>query len=115
MKYSETQGKPLTNWFSELDIKIKDKNAGTPHWKLLELSKDWVTCACGNQCDILPRYSHGMPIDIDLSDLGMDFYYAVRDGEWKEAIQILQRIERRSWHLITSVYNYQPMILAPLL
>lgn len=34
----------------------------------------WVTCACGNQCDIIPRLNSGEPLNYKLSNLGSSFY-----------------------------------------
>ncbi len=42
------------------------------------LSGSWVTCACGNQCDVIPRDFKGEPEDCALHELGMVFYRHIR-------------------------------------
>lgn len=43
-------------------------------------SKSWTTCACGNQCFIIPRNSsdHNRPVDDKLKILGVEFYEAIK-------------------------------------
>lgn len=74
---------------------------------------EWVTCACGNQCKVIPRLDDGEPIDDVLSDLGMTFYHWIgqmvaEDGitlkdARREALTTLTRIERRAQVLIRQV------------
>ena len=40
---------------------------------------NWVTCACGNLCDEIPRGTDGVPRDGYLADAGVDFCVAIRD------------------------------------
>ena len=68
--------------------------------KEIKLAGEWVTCACGNQCSILPRDEVGEPKDDYLSELGSDFYYEVNDLDWKAAKLTLKAIEKRSAQLI---------------
>ena len=88
-------------------------------------SSSWITCAVGNQCAIIPRYSsNSEPIDRRLSKLGNYFFLALEkmrsciDNKhdyandkiaFKEAnsyrakaIIILRGIEKRSSELIES-------------
>lgn len=37
------------------------------------LSKGWVTCACGNLCDAIPRNKSYEPIDKSLYAMGLEF------------------------------------------
>jgi hypothetical protein len=41
--------------------------------KAAKLSKGWVTCACGNQCAIIPRSECHAPWDRELRELGVEF------------------------------------------
>jgi hypothetical protein len=45
--------------------------------ELNALSKSWVTCACGNQCHIIPRGEAGAPEDDLLNGLGRSFYNVI--------------------------------------
>jgi hypothetical protein len=74
--FAQVRKKKTTNWNIALDTPVKDIDT----WqKLSQLSGDWVTCACGNQCAIIPRGAKGMPENQTLRILGNDFYNAVRD------------------------------------
>ena len=99
MKYIEHEKKQPIDWYAELTADKID-------WeKLGDLSGDWVTCACGNQCDIIPRDWIGEPIDDELSSLGYKFNDAVCDRLSESAIQILHRIEIRSQELIDRIHK----------
>lgn len=110
--YAETKGKKPFDWMKWLNKKIytlrdiRKKNV---------LSKSWVTCACGNQCSIIPRYEDVQaPKDIKLRGLGLDFNFALGDMQYhfaheryhafeyskQIAINILLKIEERSAILI---------------
>lgn len=115
MKYVELRKEIQINWNLELKLKINKSDRGRSSNYLAELAKDWITCATGNQCAIIPRSAIGRPEDVELEDLGMMFYQTVRNEEWKEAEKILHEIEGRSLYLIRNVFTYQPMIIAPLL
>lgn len=39
----------------------------------------WEACPCGNLCDGSPRGFRGTPLDLDLSDAGIDFATAIFD------------------------------------
>lgn len=96
-------------------------------------SMDWVTCACGNLCDAIPRdYSigNGQPQDSELSHLGGAFpapWGALKNiaekcsdrgmtnGDVREAKEylewacgILERIERRSTRLLIDMGVIKP-------
>jgi hypothetical protein len=102
LTYSEkTNNRPL-NWFEALS----DPDISDERWqKLREFAGQWTTCACGNQCYILPRYSGGQPIDKILATLGGDegFFGAVKDRDKDRAIYFLRLIENRSAELINSM------------
>lgn len=70
--FAESQGKTPLNWykfllkgpFSAVSLKEADK-----------LADSWITCACGNQCEIIPRMDSilYMPEDKLLANLGIVF------------------------------------------
>jgi hypothetical protein len=64
------------------------------------LAGDWVTCACGNQCAVLPREDDGEPLDTVLSDLGQDFYMSIAWEDAEGAKRILADIELRTAYLL---------------
>ena len=71
--YSEEMGQPPFDWHSFLTKKRRT----VKEWRAAEvLSHSWVTCACGNQCALLPRHKgcdqfpEGSPIDAQLFELG---------------------------------------------
>lgn len=85
------------DWYKELDKK-------KPEWnKLGSLALDWVSCACGNMCDIIPRDSSGKPYDDRLAYLGSKFYGVVILKSKVEALHILDLIEKRSAELIAEI------------
>lgn len=102
--YAETQGQPAFDWRTTLDKAInRDLGDGLnedEHEALIELAQGWVTCACGNQCAIIPRDINGQPRDENLIRLGARFFYAIEDGEWEYAKEVLEQIEARSDILI---------------
>ena len=94
--YSERWGKGKFDWYEALRC---DK----PNWTYLtNLSSSWVTCACGNQCDIIPRsvFYIGEPKDQLLRDLGMYFTRAVKNKDVEAAVDILDRIEFRALEIM---------------
>lgn len=100
--YSEDQGKPSFDWNKFLNKrKINDVD-----WDIAQgRAKSWVTCACGNQCDIIPRNSKGIPEDEVLAKLGADdgFYGAIKGRNITEAKNFLILIEIRSSQLIKEI------------
>ena len=95
--YSETQGKQPFNWYEAL-------NQDKPDWKMLKkLAGKWVTCACGNQCDVIPRNEYGMPKDVELRKVGGIFYTQIYCRNAEEALSILNKIEIRSSEIIDEI------------
>jgi len=70
------------------------------HIHLHTLASDWVTCACGNQCNSLERHQSGEPTDPTLARLGMVFTKTIKLASWKRAKDVLKLIEERSIHLL---------------
>jgi len=77
---------------------------------LSELSGDWVTCACGNLCDAIPRRDDnagwgrsglkGEPVDFRLAHMGLQFSYQVRTEQYALAISTLREIEERAVEIL---------------
>ena len=112
--YSVTQGKPYFDWneFLSRDPKtITESELLAAH----ELACKWPTCACGNQCAAIPRYSDisvehgnatlpGMPKDALLVDYGLVFPRTLesgyRCGDFSKAREVMARIEARSSQIL---------------
>lgn len=61
------------------------------------LSRHWVTCACGQQEDAIPRReANGAPFDGELDELGMTFMYHVVDNNIEPAARTLASIQKRA-------------------
>lgn len=109
--YSVSQGKKETDWWAELTILEQLKQKGQENWtkeehikysELCSLAGQWVTCACGNQCSIIPR-EHGVPNDHILFDEGINFSSHVDSLNVERAAETLERIEVRSERLIKQI------------
>jgi len=100
--YAETMGAAPFDWWKALDNPPDLEPA--QHWVLMRRSADWVSCACGNQCAIIPRTNSpgmiGVPVDQELRQLGYDFHANICRGGWGSAKSILKEIEARSTILI---------------
>lgn len=79
-KYVETKSKTPFDWVTFLSRNCKDMTEKELE-KATKLSQSWVTCACGNQCAIIPRakkdsddFKYGEPLDETLGNLGSDFH-----------------------------------------
>lgn len=98
--YSEEEGKEAFDWNKALSA----KNISNETWEFLEKkARSWTTCACGNQCAILPRMVSGRPVDYLLATLGGNddgFYGAILRRDKVEASHLLRLIEMRSAYLI---------------
>lgn len=99
--YAQSQKKKPFDWDAFLKKAIKSGVTEIEHTKAKQLSNDWVTCACGNQCSILERDDfNGEPMDDELAELGTEFHYNISDREFKKAKETLKAIEKRSAYLI---------------
>lgn len=109
--FAETQGEAPFDWNKWLDMAIKSqpdaKDMDDKYW----LSAQWTTCACGNQCAIIPRFEYdeeygdfdkvkSAPMDSDLRRLGIRFHHEISRRNWIFAKDVLQQIEARSAILI---------------
>ena len=107
--YAKKCGLPEFDWNEFLDRAIKEKipvyaDAITLHplYRIASAqASSWVTCACGNQCSVIPRRNtEGAPKDKKLLVLGIRFSHSINDGSWQDAKCILKEIEERSAQLI---------------
>jgi len=103
MTYTETLGLSAFNWHNALDN--PPRIGSQEHDNLSYKAKSWTTCACGNQCEVIPRDSKGVPTDFELASLGIRFSSQVRDGCWIDARRTLKLIEIRANYLITNEHN----------
>lgn len=97
--YAESRGQTPFDWnafLKRLDITLGQ-------WEeAINLSKSWVTCACGNQCDVLKRESDGTPQDKPLAYLGGQdgFHGSIMCHDVEGAKHYLNLIEQHVGYLI---------------
>ena len=105
--YAEENNTPTFDWNEKLDALIAGEVISPEALKELEdLSSSWVTCACGNQCAIIPRDKEdGHPLDLELWGLGVSFWGKIYPGQWGKAKEVLKKIETRSAFLIKEILN----------
>ena len=97
---------PDFNWFTFLNQDIE--SISQDHLEEANaLADNWVTCACGQLCEALPRVSGNCPKDGKLFELGMNFankMSEVLDTQSNivrnEAVEILKAIEARTTLLL---------------
>jgi hypothetical protein len=99
--YSETQGKTFFDWNAFLENPPERRSLR--HRRATDLSGQWVTCACGNLCNIIPRSTYGIPFDNELEMLGISFHALIYDGQWDFAKNTLNLIEKRSSELMAEL------------
>lgn len=98
--YAEESGHAPFDWNSFLARAMSDGVSADEHVRVSSYAQFWTTCACGNQCAIIPRDSKGAPFDLDLMKLGADFAAYVGTACWNAATETLAKIEQRSAELI---------------
>ena len=107
MTYVESKNEPPFNWPLFLKNARKDRITEAEYFAAKERASRWTTCACGNQCAAIPRYSEGLfinePVDTLLSDLGMDFMEEIRNRKWDKASETLRKIEARSSEILAEI------------
>lgn len=95
--YTERRGEKPFDWNKFLN----KENITDEEWEhAAGLSSDWITCACGNLCDIIPRNVAGCPEDDILYTLGIDFDNSIDFKQITRAKKTLHKIEERSAFLI---------------
>jgi hypothetical protein len=87
------------NWWLAIQYAEKTQDSDFKD-QLAHLASDWVTCACGNQCAIIPRHFTGAPEDDVLYEEGKNFYEYVESEDWAKAKETLKKIEERSAEVI---------------
>ncbi len=109
--YTKKLSKKPFNWNAFLS---KESYTEADFQEAQGLSKSWATCACGTQCDIIPRDDMGRPLDTMLDDLGLAFSFSIevtatafKTGPASEVVKnleiaksILKLIEKRSAAII---------------
>jgi hypothetical protein len=118
--YAEQEGEIPFDWnaFLACDPKtLSTDNASEAR----EKAHMWATCACGNQCAVLPRCEQGGPLDPELRSLGYAFanilervHTAIWEQDYKEAATqmndakaTLALIEVRSATLLKELATYR--------
>ena len=101
--YVESQNQKPFNWNTFIKKAIAVEVTKGEVKEATKLCQSWVTCACGNQCDAIPRNELGAPKDDYLQNLGMHFMYLIRDHEWIQAKDTLEEIECRSIKLLKGI------------
>jgi hypothetical protein len=81
--YAVSMGGQPYDWNDFLARAIKGATAGYEETWAINKAASWVTCACGNQCSIIPRDEDGEPQDKILSALGVDFYDEIRREQYE--------------------------------
>lgn len=126
--YSSIHAEPdekVENWHTVIDRVGKSELTNQQEIQFYEnRAQDWITCACGNLCDAIPRYDlnsssylvphyKGEPKDHDLKSLGCQFAEAWCNFEEDEnrspsdnlkyaenMREILANIEKRSGEIL---------------
>jgi hypothetical protein len=98
--YAEAKGATPFDWPRFL----KQRTITPRKWtNATKRAAHWTTCACGNQCAIIPRHQGGCPTDDTLAELGARFYNAIAEHEKDRALSLLRAIEARSTTLIKRI------------
>lgn len=82
--YAQTKGKRPFDWEEFIlspEFSIQSLEAAQ------NKARSWVTCACGQQCSIIPRADSGVPMDDVLEELGAEFL--IKIGDIKRAYRVL--------------------------
>lgn len=89
------------NWLTTLITLVKNpKITEREHDRLIRLARGWPTCACGQLCRKLPRFSNGAPHDDILLIRGNDFLGDIENANWPAALATFRAIEARTAQLL---------------
>lgn len=105
ISFAEANGKKPFNWHKFIELGILDQLTQEQKEKGIMLAKSWVTCACGNQCKLIPReeFIKGRPDDDILYSLGNLFAILVKIERYESAKFIIKKIEKRSSQIINEI------------
>ena len=98
--HAESQGKTPFDWYKFLQKAFEDNITEGEFLTAVKLASSYTTCACGNQCQTIPRAQNGSPMDNHLESLGIDFYTFILNKMYNRALSTLNEIEKRSAFLI---------------
>lgn len=100
--YAEAKGSAPFDWYAFLRQPQIDEDEWT---SAIERARNWTTCACGNQCAVIPRHREGEPKDDVLAHLGGadGFLQSIKDHDQEGALNLLDLIEARSTYLIAQI------------
>ena len=110
--YAEKKGEKPFDWNKFLEN--PPEWGWEEHLDACDLSCQWVTCACGNQCYIIPRYPIGSPVDYKLESLGIAFNNSIQDAKYDVAKEILAKIEKRSEEIRAELIKQEMQALTAL-
>ena len=98
------------DWYAFLNAskEVKEKYSN----EACNLSGGWVTCACGQLCDVLPKDGYAVaPLDNKLVNLGLSFCDNIEDKYWGKAKETLDKIEERTIFLLKQPNFIDPKTL----
>ena len=91
-------------WYPYINLGIINPFFITDEKRIIakRLSNNWVTCACGELCEVLPKISHSndRPLDKILANLGIKFHISIKFNDYEEAKEIMDKIELRTSFLL---------------
>ena len=87
------------DWYAYLDASDEVKESYSV--EALDLASSWVTCACGQLCDALPKSFNQRPADDHLRYLGEVFMDSIESRAYISAKATLDNIEIRTAYLLT--------------
>jgi hypothetical protein len=99
--YTESKGLNSFDW----NVALQGRKTKKQWVELEDRASDWITCACGNLCSVIPRRCGGEPLDFPLKDLGLRFYQDILKHRSIDAKKTLRNIEFRSAYLIEKMKN----------
>ncbi len=74
----------------------------------IKLASCWPTCACGTGDPRIPRWPGGLPRDLRLSGLGVDFVAYVRAGDVDAAERVMAAIDQRETEVLIALGYIKP-------
>lgn len=101
--YAEENEEEPFDWNEWLEDAMQGKHSFADWEEANELAEDWVTCACGSQCAVIPRTKEGNPLDLKLMMLGVKFSYLISQQDYYGAKETLAAIERRSTQILAGM------------